>query len=336
MNKGYRSSVREGGSALVAVLCLIFSAGLLTTMVLALAKTGSFTVAAHVELQRSMLIAEGVAARVQWLLAADNNLYPTRDPGMTDYDEYDYDRYLADGVEHELDYHGTPVRFTITDAVAGLDFSNESNATQALNALLSRIDDDDVLIEKLETLLYRVPDYMDTDTTPGEVDGMEEGEYEALGMEPLPRDNSPQFREELLWIPEFRDVIPVDRYGRLSGVRLIPAEGSGTLSGLPSLIAADETLLRTYTDFEDDEIAEVLEAIRLWKTERTPIDETLDEELLPRLSSFSWGESGNYTVIIEGGRESKRPFRSLVFSWEGFPIWGTDDGVIRYMEWMFL
>ncbi len=325
----------QSGSALVAVLCLIFTAGLLTTLVMALAKSGSFTVSAHGDLQRSMLISEGVAARVQWLLAADRNLYSTRDPGKTVYEEYDYDRYLADGITHELDYHGTPVRFTITDVQSGMDFSTASAAADSLASISSRLDEDDELIEKIETLQGRVADYMDSDSDPAENEGMEADDYEGQDMAPLPRNAVPQFREELLWIPGFRDVIPVDRFGRLSGVRLIPAEGSGTIpSGSPSLLTADEKMLRTYTDFEDDEIEQVMDALKLWRREKTPIEETLDETLVSRLNGFSRSESGYYTIRIEGG--AKQPFRRLIFSVQGMNVSGPSGGVLRYMEWMFL
>ena len=107
-----KTSVVRRNSALVSVLCLIFTAGILTAAVLSLSKSGTFTVAAHVELQRSMLIAEGVANRVQWLLAADRNLNPDDKPGSVDYTTFEYDRFMVFFLIHACGY----------DFVRGIDF----------------------------------------------------------------------------------------------------------------------------------------------------------------------------------------------------------------------
>ena len=87
-----RNSDKESGSALVAVLCLIFTAGILTTATLSISKSGSFDVSSHLDMQRSVYIAEGAANRVQWLIAADRYSYPGEVLGYTDYSEYDFDR----------------------------------------------------------------------------------------------------------------------------------------------------------------------------------------------------------------------------------------------------
>lgn len=113
----------ESGSALVAVLCLVFMAGLLAGAVLAMSKYGSFTMAAHLALQKSMYVNEGAAARIQYLIAADRSLYANVQLGETEYADYDTDRFFADGVIHVMDYYGTPVEFTITDARSGFDLS---------------------------------------------------------------------------------------------------------------------------------------------------------------------------------------------------------------------
>ena len=55
----------EKGSALLAVLVLVFTGGLITALAMAVGNSSSFEVASHVEQQRSMFTAEGVAQRVQ-------------------------------------------------------------------------------------------------------------------------------------------------------------------------------------------------------------------------------------------------------------------------------
>ena len=325
----------ESGAALVSVLCLIFTAGILTGAALAISKTGSFNIASHVKLQHSMLVAEGAANRIQWLIAADRNLYPSAEQlGETLYDDYETDRYLADGTPHVMDYYGEEVQFTISDARTGVDLSSSAYAS-TLNALAQNRSEETEWTDALAVLREQLADYIDAngDTT-GE-DGLEEANYEEMHMKPLPRNAAMQFREELLYLPGFRDLFTTDRQGRLSGIRLIPPENTVSLSGTPSLLDASDDMLKSYCGLEDGEVAEVREAIEAWKLEKTPLGDRLDPELLAKLNRLSRSESGYYTVTVEAPRESRRPFRRLTFSFAAFPVTGPENDTVRYLEYMF-
>lgn len=324
----------ESGSALVAVLCLIFTAGILTTATLSISKAGAFDVNSHLDMQRSIYIAEGAANRVQFLLAADRHSYPGEVLGFTDYGEYDHDRYIADGVLHKLDYYGTPLQFTITDALGGIDFSG-TNYRNAITMLTNGFITDSDWAEKLTKLRAKLDDYTDSDDNVSE-EGMESGEYEEIYASPLPRNDGFQFREELLYIDGFREIIPLDKYGRLSRVRLIPPANTinERRASRPSLFTADLMTLRTYGNLTDEEAKEVLEALEEWKNNRVLLEDSLDPLLLESLSNFSGEESGYYTVIIEPDSSHLRPFRRLVQSYEGFSIAGPTNQTLRYLEWM--
>ena len=324
----------ENGSALIAVLCLIFTAGILTTATISIAKTGAFDVSSHLEMQRSIYTAEGAGNRIQWLIAADRHLFPGEVLGFTDYAEYDFDRYIADGVVHKMDYYGTPLQFTITDALGGMDFSG-TNYRNALTMLANGFLTDSEWGEKISKLRAKLDDYTDTDDNVSE-DGMEKGEYEEIMASPLPRNDGLQFREELLYIDGFREIIPLDRHGRLSRVRLIaPANSVDTRRvSRPSLFTADMLTLRTYGMLDEDDAKEVLEALKEWKENRVLLSDSLDPLLLDSLSNFSGQESGYYTVIIEPDSSSPRPFRRVVQSFEGFSIAGPNNRILRYLEWM--
>ena len=188
----------ESGSALVAVLCLIFTAGMLAAATLMLSKYGTFTIQAHVELQKSLYINEGVANRVQYLIAADRSLYSTVEVGRTDYAEYEHDRFFADGVVHHLNYYGTPVEFTITDACSGYDLS-AGNFQNTLNRISNSDLFDETLHDSIDNLSAALTDYMDSGDELS-LNGFEEADYEDIGMSPLPRNSAPQFREELAWV----------------------------------------------------------------------------------------------------------------------------------------
>lgn len=325
-------------AALVSVLCLIFTAGILTAAVLSLSKIGTFTVAAHVELQRSMLVAEGVAARVQWLLAADRNLNPDDKPGSVEYEAFEYDRFMADGVEHELDYYGETVRVQVFDAVSGWDMSASGYAS-VLSTISSQEDAGEDLVELCDEVSQLIADYLDSDENIRE-QGMEAGDYEDALQSPLPRNGTMLFREELLYIRGLTDLIPLDSDGRLSAVRLIPPAGTSTLEGTPSLFSVTrEAVKLRLNDLDDDGIDSIMDALKQWRTDKVLLSESLDEETLNRLyAAFSTTESGAYTVMISGprGTGKQRPFRKLVFTYAGFEISGPTDRMLKYMEWNFL
>ena len=325
---------RESGAALIAVLCLIFTAGVLTATTLALSKAGSFNVTAHVKMQRSMLVAEGVANRVGWLIAADRSLYSSETVGETVYDDYDYDRYVADGTPHVIDYYGEEVQFTITDARNGVDLSS-SGYSAALRSLVQNRDDEADWSDAATALRSQIADYIDSNSDTTGEDGMEEPNYDELDMRPLPRNAAMQFREELLYLPAFRELFTTDRHGRLSDVRLIPPANTVSLSGTPSLITATDDMLKSYCNLEDGEVTEVRDAINAWRKEKTPLSESLDTELLSKLGALSRTESGNYTVTVEAAPSQKRPFRRLTFSFPAFGVSGPENEVLKYLEWMF-
>jgi len=330
-----RENTRESGAALISVLCLIFTAGMLTAASLALAKLGSFSVASHVKMQRSMLVSEGVANRVQWLIAADRALYTTIEKlGDTLYDEYDYDRYLADGTPHVIDYYGEEVQFTITDTIGGVDLADGAY-TSALRSLEQNRGDDADWSDFITALRSQIADYIDSNSDQNGDDGMEEAEYEAQNMRPLPRNAAMQFREELLYLPAFRDLFSTDRNGRLSAVRLIPPENTVSLSGTPSLMTATDDMLKSYCNLEDGEVTEVRDALNAWFKERTPLSDSLNEELLAKLDALARFESGAYTVTVEVPPAQKRPGKRLTFSFSAFPISGPEEEKVRYLEWMF-
>ena len=165
-------------------------------------------------------------------------------------------------------------------------------------------------------------------------DGMESGEYEELPLYNLPRNAAPQFREELLWIPGARELFPPDQNGRFTRVMIIPPENTGTIPVKPSLMTADELMLRTYCGLDEDEAKEVLESLRRLRTDRELLSETLDPLIAERLSNLAVKESGFYTIDIKLSSEEKKPSSRLSFSFEGFSVTGPADGTVRFLDWM--
>ena len=322
-------------AALISVLCLIFTAGILTAATLALSQRGTFSIAAHVELQRSMLVGEGVATRIQYLLAADRNLNPNDKPGAVDYSTFEYDRIMADGVEHTMDYYGEEIRFTVNDAVSGWDMDS-GNYQKVLDMISGQEDAGDDVIDLVNEVSHRIGDYLDSDDDIREY-GREANDYEDMDAKPLPRNEKMQFREELLYIEGFTELFPLDKDGRLSSIRLLPPDNTSSLSGTESLFSADRRTIELKCDLSEDELDTVMDALERWRSEKELLSDTLDEELLNKLNrAFSTVESGAYTVMISSPAGKPRPFRKLVFSYAGFEVDGPQDQMLRYLEWNFL
>ena len=325
----------EKGSALLAVLVLVFTGGLITALMMAIGNSGTFEVASHVEQQRSMFTAEGVAQRVQWLISADRYLHGSETLGETDYEEYEYERFIADGTPHVVDYYGQPVKVVIEDARQGRRMDG-NEYRRSLDSLKVGMADEEDYLELVDNLKDKITDYIDTNDDVSN-EGMDDSDYEAEEMKPLPRNGAFQFREELLYIPGFRDLFPVDKDGLLSSVRLIPPENTVTISGNPSLLTATKQEIMNYCNIDDeDELESIMEAIREWKTEKVPLsDGSLDPLLLGRLNNLSRRESGIYTVRISADESSRRPFKRLIFSFQASPVAGPSDKIIQYLQWMF-
>ena len=322
-------------AALISVLCLIFTAGILTAATLAISQSGTFSIAAHVELQRSMLVAEGAANRIQFLLAADRDMNPNDKPGEVDYTTFEHDRYMADGVKHTIEYYGEEISFTVHDTVKGWDMSS-SNYQKVLDMIANQDDAGDDVVDLVNQVSHRIGDYLDSDDDIREY-GFEAADYEDQMKKPLPRNEAMQYREELLYIEGFTELFPLDANGRLSSIRLIPPENTSSLSGTPMLFAATREMIELECDLSEDELDTVMDALDRWKNDQELLSDTLDEELLAKVKNkFSTVESGAYTVEISSPSDKPRPFRKLIFSYAGFEVSGPEDQNLRYMEWNFL
>jgi len=319
-----RKNRRERGAALVAALCLIVTAGVLVGSLVSISRMSALNANGMTEWMRSQYVAEGAAARIRFLIESDRYQFNPRRPEDVDFEEYEHDRYLADGSEHVLDYYGREIRFTITDGVSGLPFQNGS----ALNTLSQNRTDETLVTDAVELYRDRISDYMDSDDTANE-DSMEEEEYENLNMKNMPRNAAPQYREELLWIPGISEILPVDQDGRFSLIRhfRLPTNGNWSIYSVPY------SILRTRGGMTAEEAAKVLRAVRDWQINRNPMQEALDETLLPLAQRFSWTESGYYTVRISQTDGDQRPGARLLFTFKSDGIRGPSSKVATFIEY---
>ena len=295
-----RSHGKEGerGIALISVLALIFTGGILTGAMVMIAQVYALDTAANLKLMRAGYIAEGATNRVIWLVAADRANYSEASPGETDYADYATERFFADSLRRTLDYYGTEVIYYIEDAVSGIDVSTAENLNNAFFQLQAH-ELDSTLSDRLTPLLDVYTDYVDSDDDPGN-DGMESDDYAADGRAPLPRNAPLQFREELYYLPGFTEVFPVGKDGRYTAFRLISLIDSVDMSGLPALLTAPAWLIRAYAGYTEEEAQDIMEAIAEYKEDRGKLSDKLEGTTLQNLLQyFALDESGIYTIRVQ-------------------------------------
>ncbi|MBR2642077.1 MAG: hypothetical protein IKD46_03020 [Lentisphaeria bacterium] len=314
---------RERGAALVAALCLIVTAGVLVGSLVSFSRISAINTAGMTDWMRSSYVAEGAAARIRFLIEADRFQFAVRRPNAVDFEEFEHDRYLADGSEHVLDYYGHEIKFTISDGLSGLPFQSG----RAVNTLSRNRADETLVTDAVELYGDRINDYIDSDDTARE-DSFETEEYEAMGIKNMPRNAGLQYREELLWIPGISGIFPVDADGRFSLIRhfRLPTSGQWSIYTVPY------SILRTQGGMTAEQAAKVLRAVREWQLNHsTPLEEALDETVLPLARRFSWQESGYYTVRISQTDADKSGAR-LLFTFQSDGVGGPRSKVATFIE----
>ncbi|MST97538.1 general secretion pathway protein GspK [Victivallaceae bacterium BBE-744-WT-12] len=278
---------RERGVALVTVMALIASVGVLVASAVAISQYSAAETDTFASLQRSALEAESAANRTLCLLLADRAKNADRRLGAET--DGTAERFLADGTEHTVTAGERTVSVRIFDAVAGLDLAGRNPARQLTNPKLAKD-------EPREELIARLEDYADSDdlAKPG---GMESQHYRSAGVPVLPRNRPLQFREELLWLPGAGKLYLPSENGVLDAIRLIPPEKLRALTGRPNLYATPAAVIAERCALTAEESEQLRNALDLWRKKRLPLAESLPPGLAGKLEmNFSTRESGAYTI----------------------------------------
>ena len=321
----------EKGAALITVLCFVVLVAMVTASAVTISQISNFTSRTFTDRSVSAYLAEGAAARVQWLVIADKKKFTSRILGDTDYDRELQERFLADGTLHKIDYYGTEIDVTIFDMSSGYDISGDNPARQLVrqDATLS---DDKELRDAFSAFTDCVKDYVDMDNYT-QLHGMEKSDYTAKGLYPLPRNARFQFREEIMLIPGFGKFFQPDSYGRVSSFRVIPPLNMPNMAQNNNFFSASRELIMTRCAFTSEQADKVIEARDRWKNERIPLSQSLEPGLLTTLKSrFSFNESGFFTILVEASPGTNRAKRILAASMQV----GTQLAApgTRYYEWV--
>ncbi len=320
---------KESGIALIAVLCMILVVSILAASAVAMSQYAAFESSTFTGFTRSFYVAEGAAARIRWLLMADRRKYTNRNLDSISEELDDSERYLADNVIHNLNYYERPISFQIEDMMSGIDISG-SSPDSSLNGLFKQ-DVTQPADPEFVMFCARLHDYADRNDLLS-VNGMEKGGYQQQELYNLPRNNKLQFAQEIMYVPGFDEYFTIDKYGRIPMFRLIPPEKMNNTRGRPNLFASPPELIKSKCKLTDREMEQVTEAMKKWKTDNTPLAESLEPGLKTKLTTyFSTMESGFYTLVINTYSKSN-PGTTLICSFQYIP---SAKATFQYHQFTF-
>jgi len=119
----------EQGSALVVVLGVLVLISVLTASLVVVSQSSSRSSRTAYNYSLSAYVAEGATARVQWLLMKELAQKSNRMLGVqqiTEDEDPDAIRFMADGMEQDIDYYGSKVTVALYDMYAGIDISGSA------------------------------------------------------------------------------------------------------------------------------------------------------------------------------------------------------------------
>jgi len=300
---------RESGMALMMVMGVMAAIMLLLAHIMLVSQLISRE-SYQVTMKESMRYrAESAAETAFWLHLTDRRLFSNRTLGQstenTTREDEDFAPWMLDGTPHEMDEGNTVVY--LASAENGTQVTNLKQLKDGLDAS----DDADYLAD-IDDFISCYEDYIDSDDLV-KLNGMETEEYSAAGFYTLPRNGAMQFKQELFWIPNWENIVT-------GAVMIVPPSGisyTASSNGRPSFFTATDEEFCKYLNIEQDsmELREIREAIDEWNTNKTPIEDSLDIDLLTQVKNrFSFEEAGLAIVAAqatEPNREIEAGYRVI-------------------------
>ena len=334
--KNFSNDNEENGIALIVVLALTVLLSLLTFSTVTFSRISYRLSSINTHRLHSGYLAESAANRTIWLLAYDIAKHPSRSLA-SDKEEEEEERFLADGSVHKIENdEDAEVSVKIFDAASGIDISG-SNPVKFLQKHKTAYEDDDEKLEDYKFFLNSVLDYVDSNDFVHMNGGFEKDDYEAEGMEPLPRNYAMQYREEMLWIPDVEKFFTPDKNGLMNTFRLIPPKGLPPIRGNSNFFAENnEDLMQLETGLDKDEVQSVFKARNELLQSKTSLIDSLDNDVLSKVKGkYSFRESGFYTFLVEaspGKNMAGRIFTCTIRI--GRTLTGGKE--LRFYDWRFL
>jgi hypothetical protein len=324
----------QRGSALIIVLGILLVISVLSASAVMLSQLSNHFSKIASDRGLAAYQAEGVAARIVWLLLADKR--KNGNPSLIGfkYEEQDGERYLADGTTKEVHAYEAKGEAEIHDLASGIDISGKTPATNLVRT--SNPDQIELAVDAIdyEAFLDKVKDYVDNDDFVRD-QGAERGEYLGLDLPNLPRNAPFQFREEIMLIPGCKTFFKADTHGQFSDFIPIP------LKGMPDIITDKKNFFSVGVGallkdgFSKDQVKAILEVRRKWRDDRSELVQLMDERIDSQsrqklLKEYSFQASGFYKFVVRVKTEEGAA-RTLIFGVQLSSRPGQDR--LNYYTW---
>jgi len=304
----------ESGAALIVVLSFLVLVGMIISSAVMISQINARSFKIVSDRSYAGYLAEGAAARLQWLVMNDRNTNKNSS-SLSNLDNTNEEiRYSADGRIINMDYDDSKISGQIFDMHSGIDISG-SNPTKKLKELQVLYQDDPDKNQEYKTFLDILSDYVDRNSLT-HLNGMEKDDYLALDLPPLPRNSKLEYREEILLLPESQNFFLPDKNGRLSEFNIIPPKGMPAFKkGKDNFFSVDKTILMSKLRIDSEEADDMINSRNKWSKSSEAITDFIDPEMMSKLkSSFSFKDSGYYTLIIKASPGDGMASRTLLVS----------------------
>ena len=302
-----RTDQHDSGVALIMVLGVLAASMLLIAHLMLITEVIAKEEMVLTTKSRLRYQAESAAEVTFWMHLTDRRLFSNRRLGQTAEDELraakDFEPWMLDRRPHAFD-NGLVLTY-LSSGEEGFKISEPAS-------LRNNVSPDEVdLLDEINIFLDVLDDYTDSDDL-RKLNGMEGDEYLTEGFPTLPRNGKIEFRGEIYWLPNWRNVITGE-------IAIVPPPGMsfqvtggrrGAAAPKASFYSASPELIQRVLDLSDSELAEVLEARQQWEEHGTALDDSLDIELLSKIrSAFNFTEN-NLAVITAAAYQQDRELRT--------------------------
>ena len=302
------------GAALIIVLSFLVLAALITSSVVVISQISAKSLKVNTDRAYAAYLAEGSAARLQWLIMADLKKHSNRNFNnfLTDSDDEQI-RYLADGKSRKINYYGGIVNAEIYDMSSGFNISG-TNPSKKLKSLQGIYYNDPDKKEEFKIFLDCLTDYADRNDFV-HLNGMEKSDYVNSNLPHLPRNNKMEYREEILLIPGAQLFFTPDKYGRLSIFNIIPPKGLPNYNSKNNFFSADKNMIMTKTHLDEEEAEDIIKSRNKWLNSTKAFSDFFEPDIIGKLKSvFSFKGSAYYTLIVNASPGKGMAARTLIVS----------------------
>ena len=310
----------QQGIALIVVLCFLVLLSLIVSTIVVLSQSSSKKIIIEGDRILSGYLAEGAAARMQWLLMADikanpnsnyigntNNFPTTGNTGNAS----GMRQFMATGAPISIPYYDAKITIKLYDMCSGVNLSG-GQGSNALQQLLPAFANTPGLYNEFKIFIGNFTSYIGTGFGQG-VSGLGKGDYYNLGLTPLPRNGPMQYRDEILWIPGAQDFFLPDSNGRLTTFDVI---ANDFYANQVNFFAANKFIIMALCNCSDQVAQMIIDARTNWLSNPSlSLNNFIPQNYMQILSQkCSFKDSGNYTFIINASTGEGLYERELILS----------------------